>query len=251
MVKVKFCGLRRPEDISVVNELGVDYAGFVFAKKSKRYVDPKTALELRNKLASGISAVGVFVDEEPEEVARLINEGVIDIAQLHGSEDDAYIARLRGLIEPFDENVDPDSDNKSTNKDDRCEYDGMMSEFSESERMRGKEIKAYNTLSEETRIKIIKAYKIATEEDVRKACVSSADMILLDSGAGSGKEFDWSLLKEIKRHYFLAGGLSADNAPEAIERLKPYALDVSSGIETDGFKDKEKMTRFMERIGRR
>ena len=251
MVKVKFCGLRRPEDIEAVNELGIDYAGFVFAKKSKRYVDPGTALELKKKLSPGITTVGVFVDEAPEDVARLIKDGVIDIAQLHGSEDDAYIARLRGLIEPFDENVNPDSDNKSTNKDDRCKYDGMISEFNESERMRGKEIKAYNTLSEETQIKIIKAYKIDTDEDVRKANVSTADMILLDSGSGSGKEFDWSLLKEMKRPYFLAGGLDPTNAADAIEKLSPYALDVSSGIETDGFKDKEKMTRFMERIGRR
>ena len=202
MIKVKFCGLRRPEDISVVNELGVDYAGFVFAKKSKRYVDPETALELRKKLAPGISAVGVFVDEEPEEVARLIKDGVIDIAQLHGSENDAYIARLRELLGTAKKNV-------------------------------------------------IQAFKIGSIDDVRKASRSSADMILLDSGAGSGKEFDWSLLKEIKRPYFLAGGLSADNAAEAIERLRPYALDVSSGIETDGFKDKEKMNRFMEKIGRR
>ena len=202
MVKVKFCGLRRPEDISVVNELGVDYAGFVFAKKSRRYVGPETALELRKKLAPGISAVGVFVDEEPEEVARLIKDGVIDIAQLHGSENDAYIARLRELLGTAKKNV-------------------------------------------------IQAFKIDSIEEVQKASKSSADMILLDSGAGSGKEFDWSLLKEIKRPYFLAGGLSVDNAAEAIERLRPYALDVSSGIETDGFKDKEKMALFMKNIGRR
>ncbi|MCR5829160.1 MAG: phosphoribosylanthranilate isomerase [Lachnospiraceae bacterium] len=126
----------------------------------------------------------------------------------------------------------------------------MISEFNESERMRGKEIKAYNTLSEETRIKIIKAYKIATDEDVRKASVSTADMILLDSGAGSGKEFDWSLLKEMTRPYFLAGGLDPTNAADAIEKLSPYALDVSSGIETDGFKDREKMRLFMKSIGR-
>ena len=65
MTKVKFCGLRRPEDIEAVNELGVDYAGFVFAKKSKRFVDPETARKLKNMLDPGITAVGVFVDESP------------------------------------------------------------------------------------------------------------------------------------------------------------------------------------------
>ncbi|MBQ6089805.1 MAG: phosphoribosylanthranilate isomerase [Lachnospiraceae bacterium] len=209
MTKVKFCGLRRPEDIEAVNELGVDYAGFVFAKKSKRFVDPETARKLKNMLDPGITAVGVFVDESPEVVAGLVNEGIIDVPQLHGSEDDAYIARLRELLNP-----------------EACGTGGMRGQ-------------------------IIKAFKIASEEDVRRAAKSTADMILLDSGAGSGKEFDWTLIGSVGRPFFLAGGLDADNARKAIEELEPYALDVSSGIETDGFKDKEKMTLFMKNINRK
>ena len=74
---------------------------------------------------------------------------------------------------------------------------------------------------------------------------STADYILLDSGSGgTGEAFDWHLIKNIKRPYFLAGGLSPDNAGKAVALLNPYAVDVSSGIETDGYKDKVKMTAF-------
>lgn len=78
---------------------------------------------------------------------------------------------------------------------------------------------------------------------------SRADYILLDQGkGGTGKAFDWSLLKGIGRPYFLAGGLTPQNAAQAAA-LQPYALDVSSGIETDGVKDREKMTLFMTILG--
>ena len=63
---------------------------------------------------------------------------------------------------------------------------------------------------------------------------------------GGGKVFDWGLLKDIKRDYFLAGGLTLDNVSDALETLKPYALDVSSGIETEGIKDTEKMIKFVK-----
>ena len=91
---------------------------------------------------------------------------------------------------------------------------------------------------------IIKAFIIRSPEDVERAESSTADYILLDGGKGEGKSFDWSLLKDIKRPYFLAGGLNPDNASEAVKTLKPFAVDVSTGIETDGKKDSEKMTAF-------
>ena len=75
---------------------------------------------------------------------------------------------------------------------------------------------------------------------------SSADYIMLDSGKGSGVTFDWSMLSGLTRPYFLAGGLSPDNVGEVIKTLHPYAVDVSSGVETDGVKDADKMRRFVE-----
>ena len=192
MTKIKMCGLRRKCDIEWAGELSADYIGFVFAKKSKRYVSPEEAAELKKSLKEGIKAVGVFVDEDPAEIARLGKEGIIDVAQLHGSEDEDYIKNLRELSD----------------------------------------------------MPIIKAIKVGSREDIEKAEKSSADMILLDSGAGSGKTFDWELLKGIKRPYFLAGGLDPGNLPEVIENIKPYGVDASSALETDGFKDRDKMAAF-------
>ena len=196
MTKIKLCGLRRPEDIEAANLLKPEYVGFVFAKKSKRYVEPETALSLKKALDPSIKAVGVFVNEDLSVVADLLNRGVIDIAQLHGSESDEYIDELK----------------KATGKT------------------------------------VIRAFKITSQEDVDKAVVSPADYILLDAGAGDGVTFDWSVVKNVERPFFLAGGLGPANVTDAIRAVKPFAVDVSSGIETDGFKDKDKMTAFVTAV---
>ena len=94
---------------------------------------------------------------------------------------------------------------------------------------------------------VIKAFKIGSLDDIDKAVKSKADHILLDAGSGDGRVFDWSYLKDIKRDYFLAGGLDETNAAQAV-MLEPYGVDVSSGIETDGKKDKEKMKAFAANI---
>lgn len=197
MTKIKLCGLKRPQDIQAANELLPAYIGFVFAPKSRRYVHPDRAEELRRMLNPGITPVGVFVNETPETVAALLDRGIIDIAQLHGKEDAAYIRRLRQL----------------------------------------------------TQKPLIQAFRIDTPADVAAAQASTADYVLLDSGAGgTGTCFDWSLLQDIQRPYFLAGGLTPENVGGAVATLHPYAVDVSSGIETDGAKDKEKMTQFVRAV---
>jgi len=94
--------------------------------------------------------------------------------------------------------------------------------------------------------KIIKAFKIKTAEDLQRAKNSRADFILLDSGAGTGETFNWQLLKNFEREYFLAGGLTVENVSAAVKILKPFAVDVSSGIETGGLKDAAKMKNFVQ-----
>ncbi|MBR5381625.1 MAG: phosphoribosylanthranilate isomerase [Oscillospiraceae bacterium] len=196
MTRVKLCGLSRPCDIEAANELRPDYIGFVFAPISRRRVTPENAAKLKEMLDPGIKAVGVFVDEAPQCVAALLNAGVIDMAQLHGSEDDGYIARLRVLSDK----------------------------------------------------PVIKAFRIGAEADMKTAEASAADLILLDAGAGTGTVFDWGLIRRVGRPYFLAGGLDENNAAEAVKRLAPFAVDVSSGIETDGLKDKTKMAAFVNAV---
>ena len=149
---------------------------------------------MREALNPAIKAVGVFVREEPEIVAGLLNEGVIGLAQLHGGEDEAYIARLRTLTDR----------------------------------------------------PLIQAFRVEAPADLDRARASSADCILLDNGAGgTGAAFDWSLLAGFDRPYFLAGGLGPENVAEAVAALRPFAVDVSSGIETDGYKDISKMKAFV------
>ena len=193
MTKIKLCGLSRPCDIEAANELMPEYIGFVFVSNRRRYITPEKAKELKRLLAPEICAAGVFINEDPEKVACLLNHGVIDIAQLHGSEDEDYMKQLRMLT------VQP----------------------------------------------IIKAFRIETAKDIEDAECCSADYVLLDSGAGTGTTFDWNLIQNIKRPYFLAGGLGVDNVENAVKLLHPFAVDVSSGIETDGVKDKIKMAAFV------
>ena len=194
MTKIKLCGLKRPCDIEWANALMPDYVGFVFAPKSRRCVSPEGVKALRAGLASGIRAVGVFVNEAPEAVATLLNDGMIDIAQLHGGEDEAYIKALRMLTDR----------------------------------------------------PLIKAFRVDGPADLDPAYQSSADYILLDNGAGgTGAAFDWEILKDFDRPCFLAGGLGPENVARAIQAVRPFAVDVSSGIETNGVKDYMKMTAFV------
>lgn len=93
-------------------------------------------------------------------------------------------------------------------------------------------------------IKVIRAFQVKSDADIEAAENSPADLVLLDSGKGSGETFDWSLIKQMSRPYFLAGGLDPKNVKQAIDELHPFAVDVSSGIETNGVKDCNKMMEF-------
>ena len=92
----------------------------------------------------------------------------------------------------------------------------------------------------------IRAYVVRSKEDVEAAASSEADYVLLDAGQGSGRTFDWSLLQDADFPYILSGGLDPDNVADAVHRLHPIGVDVSSGVETDGAKDASKMRRFVE-----
>ena len=196
MTQIKICGLSRPADIQIINRVRPEYIGFVFARNSKRKVSPEQAARLRAQLDARICPVGVFVNETVEAVAALVKAGTVQAVQLHGQEDETYIARLRETIE----------------------------------------------------IPIIQAFLIQNTQNIEAARRSTADYILLDSRcAGSGTSFDWSLIQEMDRPYFLAGGLSPDNVREALA-LKPFAVDVSSGVETAGVKDAGKIQAFVEQV---
>ena len=187
MSRIKICGLRRPEDIAAVNEARPDYCGFIVeCPKSRRSIERETLRELVRGLQKEIVPVGVFVNAPKELVAELLEEGTIQMAQLHGQESQEYIRELKKMTEK----------------------------------------------------PLIQAFSVKTREDVERARESAADYILLDQGSGgTGKSFDWSLVGEVGRPYFLAGGLGVENLREAIRLLHPWAVDLSSSLEIDGSKD--------------
>ncbi len=106
-----------------------------------------------------------------------------------------------------------------------------------------------SAVKEKSRLPVIKAFKIESKEDVERAVNSAGDFILLDNGAGgTGEKFNWDLLREIERPFFLAGGLDPENVSKALKICSPYAVDVSSGVETNGFKDYLKIKEFIKAV---
>ena len=106
------------------------------------------------------------------------------------------------------------------------------------------------TIKEKTKKQVIKAIRVTSTEDIEIWKNSCADFLLLDNGQGTGKAFDWNNVKNLNRPFFLAGGLSIDNIKEAIEKVSPMAIDISSGIESNGVKDYEKMKEVMKILER-
>ena len=211
MQKIKLCGMMKPCDIEYANLVKPDFVGFIFAN-TRRKISAAQAKEFRKALDAEIPAVGVFVNEDISVITSLVQDGCIDMIQLHGEEDADYIRRLREICD----------------------------------------------------VPVIKAVKVQTVEQIRQAAFP-VDYLLLDTYrkgvlGGTGEAFDWELLREAKaaagdtaegelfgKPYFLAGGLHAGNLREAAA-LGSYGLDVSSGIETDGSKDFDKMVEVMELV---
>ena len=210
MQKIKLCGMMKPCDIEYANRVKPDFVGFIFAN-TRRKISAAQAKQFREALDAEIPAVGVFVNEDISVITSLVQNGCIDLIQLHGEEDADYIRRLREVCD----------------------------------------------------VPVIKAVKVQTVEQIRQAAALPVDYLLLDTYrkgvlGGTGEAFDWELLREAKaaagdtaegelfgKPYFLAGGLHAGNLREAAA-LGSYGLDVSSGIETDGSKDFDKMVEVVK-----
>ena len=195
-IKIKLCGMFRSEDISFVNEVKPDFCGFVLAEGFRRRILKEQAKDFREKLDPAIPAVGVFVNNPCEEVIAYLREGIIQMAQLHGSETEEDIQYIKAV----------------------------------------------------TGMPVMKAVKVTNRYDVEAWLDSSADYLLFDSGTGSGMTFDWNALTDIDREFFLAGGLNAGNLMTAIEKIHPFAVDLSSGVETGGVKDLGKMREIVRLV---
>lgn len=198
MTKIKICGLTREEDILAVNESKPDYVGFLFVENKSRTVTKERAEKLKSMLDTDIKAVGVFLNDDIDFVVSLAKEGIIDLIQLHGDENEEYIRQIR----------------------------------------------------QRTSVPIIKAVRAKDTETILYADRLDVDYLLIDtynknSYGGTGETFDWSMIPKLRKPYFLAGGLNPENLTKALN-VGAYCLDLSSGAETDGLKDKEKIKKIVK-----
>ncbi len=203
--KIKICGLSRIQDIEYVNESLPDFIGFVFAK-SRRQVGPEAAEKLKASLDSRIKAAGVFVNEDTALIKSLCSNGIIDYIQLHGDEDNEYIAILKTQLEKAN-----------------CSRP------------------------------IIKAVRVKDTVTLNTAGLFDSDFLLLDTFTGeeyggTGETFDWKLAAGVNRPFFLAGGLQYDNILQAVKTARPFCVDISSGVETNGLKDRTKIKNIVKLI---
>ncbi|MDE7478422.1 MAG: phosphoribosylanthranilate isomerase [Lachnospiraceae bacterium] len=210
MVKVKICGLKTLADVEKVNQYLPEYIGFVFAN-TRRFVTDEQALGMRQALDRRIQAVGVFVDEPIKHVISLCDRNIINMVQLHGAESESYIHQLK----------------------------------------------------QQTGTTVIKSVKVQSAEQVAAQMSQEADYMLFDTYkkgelGGTGERFSLDILEDsLKRMqakgqavkpYFLAGGLDCQNVAEVLRQVDCFAVDVSTGVETDGVKDGAKIHQFIKNV---
>lgn len=195
MTFVKLCGLMSEQDAAAAADAGADAAGMILTPGYRRSVTRAEAQKIRNALGANIRLCGVFVNAALEEIASFAADGLIDYTQLHGSEDNEYIRRLKQIC---------------------------------------------------PKLPVIKAFVVKGPEDIQATESSAADLVLLDGGTGQGLAFDRSYVSGMNRPFILAGGLTPDNVSQAVRELHPFAVDTSSGIETNGKKDPAKMKAFVQ-----
>ena len=197
-VRVKICGITRLPDLQAALAAGADALGFVFAERSMRQLDPVQAEKLVREVPAFVSRVGLFMDQEIEDVERILEQVPLSLLQFHGSENSGYCRRF-GL--PYIKAVPMDSR---------------------------------------------RALERAGED------FQDAAALLLDSHqpgelGGTGKVFDWSMIPRVPQALVLAGGLTPENVRQAIRQVRPWAVDVSSGVEeSPGIKSTEKLKKFIK-----
>lgn len=201
--RIKFCGITRLDDARRAADLGVDAIGLVFTRRSQRFIGIREARAIRAELPPLVTAVALFMDDEPGWIEEVLAGVSPDLLQFHGDEDDGYAASFQ---RPY-----------------------------------------------------VKAVPMASTADLSRYVADFPDAagFLLDSHArgargGSGRAFDWARVPGHRAQAFLlAGGLDAANVADAIAAVRPYGVDVSSGIESaPGIKDPAKMRDFVNAVRR-
>ena len=211
LTRVKICGLTRVEDVQAAVAEGADAVGFVFYPASPRYVTPEVAAKLIAYVPPPVMTVGLFVNASLEEVAHTVALAPVSLLQFHGDETPEQCAALAAAVNrPF--------------------------------------IRAARVRPDTTRADLLQY-----EQDYRAASDLFSGLLLdthVDSYGGAGKVFDWSLIpEELAPRAVLSGGLSAQNVTGAVAQVRPFAVDISSGVEqAKGIKDADKMRAFINAV---
>lgn len=197
--KVKVCGIRTIDEINIVNNLPIDFVGFVFAP-SKRQIYLQEFHILRNSLRRDIKTVGVFVNERAYKINSILKKYKIDIAQLHGEETNFECSKIQA---PVWKSIPVESRSSIDSLSNYTKVNGFL----------------LDTFSPSTK-------------------------------GGTGKTFNWNLVTDLSSSHFiiLAGGLNEENILSEIQTVKPNVVDVSSGVERNGKKDKELIEKFIRRV---
>lgn len=212
MQKIKLCGMMKPCDIEYANRVKPDLVGFIFAN-TRRKISATQAKQFREALDAEIPAVGVFVNEDISVIASLVQNGCIDMIQLHGEEDADYIRRLREV----------------------CDVPVI----------KAVKVQTVEQIRQTAALPVDYLLLDTYRKGVLGGTGEAFDWELLrEAKAAAGDAAEGELFG---KPYFLAGGLHAGNLREAAA-LGSYGLDVSSGIETDGSKDFTKMVEVMELV---
>ena len=209
--RTKICGITRLEDLRAVVDAGADALGFVFYPPSPRYLTPEAAAPLISSMPPFVTSVGLFVNATLEELQAVIKQAPIQLLQFHGDESAQECHRLASAVNrPF--------------------------------------IRAFRVKPDTSAADLLEC-----EAEYQAASPLFQGLLLdtfVDSFGGSGKVFDWSLIpKELAPRVVLSGGLSVQNVNDAVRRVRPFALDISSGVElAKGIKDEAKLRAFMQAV---
>ena len=209
--RIKLCGLTRLEDVGQAVALGADAIGLVFYPPSPRYVAPETAARLAESVPPMVSTVGLFVNADLDEVTEVLRRVPLSLLQFHGDETPAQCREIAEAVgRPFMRAL-------------RIRLDTTAADLLESQA-------AYRTASP-----LFSGLLLDTWSDAY---------------GGTGKVFDWSLIPaEIAHQAVLSGGLNVQNVTDAVRQVRPYAVDVSSGIESaKGIKDTALMRAFVSAV---
>jgi phosphoribosylanthranilate isomerase len=209
--RIKICGLTRPEDVRAAVAAGADALGFVFYPPSPRYVEPAHAAALMAAVPPFVGTVGLFVNASVDEVCAVTRVAPVAQLQFHGDERVAACAAIAAAAgRPF--------------------------------------MRVFRVRPDTSAVELLEY-----EHQYRAASPLFSGLLLdtyVDAYGGAGKVFDWSLIpKELAPRVVLSGGLSVQNATDAVVRVRPYAVDISSGVEqSKGIKDARRMTAFVAAV---